>query len=401
MTKLFDPKNGIGLNFLRQPIGGSDLALPYHFYTYSNTKPATTGAKSLLSAFSVQVDSNYVIPLLQQALSINPDISILGTPWSPPSWMRSGNSVNGTAGGSLQSQYYDDYAQYFIDYANQYAAAGIPIWAVTAQNEPLYAPYGYPGMSFSANEASNFIASNLIPAIQSANLTNPLKVLVYDHNWDHPEYPVQVLQDSNVTKATFQNANSTIAGVAWHCYADDPTGAQNMLQQTFPGVGQYLTECSGGTWEGSTTDAFETWIGTAISTMQNYGSALVRWGMALDSNGQPNLSTGAACSTCRGVIGIPDITTASSVAPQDVQYNTDYYVLGHFSKFVQKGAVRIGTSDSGSSVSHVEFRNPDGSIAMVIYNGNSNSETFTLQYNGSLSVVTIPAYTAATLTWDT
>ena len=315
--------------------------------------------------------------MLQQAKQINPDIYVMATPWSPPAWMKSGNNVNGSTGGTLQSQYYNAYAEYFVNFIKSYSSQGINIDFVSAQNEPLYAPNGYPGMSFPAMQSGNFISQALGPAFANNGITT--KILAYDHNWDHPEYPQTVLSA----------ASNYVYGVAWHCYVGDATSAQKALQSSNSGIPQYLTECSGGSWE---TDPFSSFVQLGIQVLNNYGKSLVRWGIVMDENGDPNLGTGAACSGCRGVAIVP----SDGSAPQ---YSVDYYALGQFSKFVSRGATVLGGSDGGS-LANVAFANPDGSTVVIIYNDQSSAVNYGINYNGFGTAITVPANTAATFKWN-
>src|SRR5689334_8783438 len=177
MNNLFNPSTGIGLSYLRQPISSSDFALSN--YTYDDMPAGQTDPN--LTNFSINHDKTYITPVIQQALAINPNLHVMGTPWSAPAWMKtSGSLFNGT----LQTQYYGAYANYFVKFIQAYNTEGIPVYAITLQNEPHFEPNSYPGMRLEPADEANFVKNNLGPAFSSAGITT--KIIVWDHNWDEP-----------------------------------------------------------------------------------------------------------------------------------------------------------------------------------------------------------------------
>src|ERR1700722_12850868 len=187
MTKLFDPANGIGLDFLRQPIGASDFS--QSLFSYDDMPSGQTDPT--LAHFSIAHDNAYILPVLQQALSLNPNITVMATPWSPPGWMKSSGSM---IGGSLGSGDYQVFANYLTKFVQAYDAAGGPVSLITAQNEPEYSPSNYPGSTFTAAQEASFIGSNLGPDLQKAGLST--KIIAYDHNWNDTSFPETVLGNS-------------------------------------------------------------------------------------------------------------------------------------------------------------------------------------------------------------
>ncbi|HVU69322.1 MAG TPA: RICIN domain-containing protein [Ktedonobacteraceae bacterium] len=378
MNQLFSTSSGIGLAFLRQPIGSSDLSL--NEYTYDDL---SSGTDPNLTHFSISHDTAYIIPILQQALGINSNIKIMATPWSPPAWMKSNNSLN--SGGTLLTSDYGVYAQYLVNFIKAYQANGVPIYAITPQNEPLNTN-NMPTLSMSASQEATFIANNLGPAFASNGLST--QILAYDHNWDNTSYAATVLSSS---------AAAYVAGTAYHCYAGDASG-QTTTHNAYPGKDIYMTECSGGTWENNSNP---TWSATfkdvmelLINSTRNWARSVVRWGMALDTSNGPYVNTPAACSTCRGIVTINQSTGA-------VTYNSDYYGLGQASKFVQQGAYRIDSNSFGSgNIEDVAFKNPDGSKVLVVYNGGSGSTTFQVKWNNEAFSYTLPAGAAVTFKWS-
>lgn len=376
MEQLFSPVNGIGLDFLRQPMGASDLTTPAAGeYSYDDMPPGQTDPN--LTHFSIAHDEAYIIPLLKQALQINPNLKIMATPWSPPGWMKSTDSMEG---GTLNADAYAPYANYFVKFIQAYRAQGIPIYAVTVQNEPLYQPVGYPGMSFPADQEANFIANYLAPAFAQNHITTT--ILGYDHNWDTPSYPTTLLSDAS--------ANAALAGTAWHCYAG-AIEAQTQVSQAYPNKDTYETECAGGQWEEN--NGLPGTVNLVIGAIRNQSKSVVRWGLALDPNGEPNLGTGAACSQCRGIVTIDQ-------SNGKVTYGGDYYGLGQASKFLAPGAYRIDSSAGSNGVSDVAFKNPDGSKVLVVYNEAATRQRFAVQWGGQSFSYTLPAGAVATFKWS-
>jgi len=334
---------------VRNPMGASDLAR-FH-YSYDDLPAGQTDPN--LTNFSIAHDQVDIIPLVQQARQLNPQLKIMATPWSPPGWMKDSGSL---IGGSLLPSMYSPFANYFVKYIQAYQAAGIPIDYISLQNEPLFVPGDYPGMSMDAPTQTVVLRDFVLPAFASNNINTG--VLVYDHNWDRPDYPDTVLSDSTLASST------RIKGIAWHGYGGTP-GAMTTLQNKFPSKGNYQTEHSGGTW---VSDQVKADFEEITHVMRNFGKAYVKWGLALDQNRGPHAG---GCGTCS-----PLVTVSSSGA---VSYNIDYYTLGHFSKFVLAGANRVYSGNASGIVS-AAFTNPDGSKVVVAYNDTRTSRTFQVQW---------------------
>src|ERR1700722_7579664 len=323
MTRLFDPSQGIGLDFLRQPIGASDFSRSLFSY---DDLPAGQ-ADPTLAGFSIAHDQAYIIPVLKQALSINPAITIMATPWSPPGWMKTSGSM---IGGTLNSADYPVFADYLVKFIQAYDAAGVPVSLITAQNEPEYSPSNYPGSTFTAAQEASFIAGDLGPAIRAAGLS--AGILGYDHNWNDPSFPETILGDSS--------AAQYVTGTAWHCYAGDPS-AQSTVEALYPSYGTYETECSGS----QSSPVSNTFADTldwelenlVVDGIRNYAKSVVTWNMALNPSGGPSMN----CTTCTALVTVNNSADTAS-------YNAEYYSLGQVSKFVKPGAVRIGSNTFGS-----------------------------------------------------
>lgn len=376
MKMLFSPSEGIGLSVLRQPMGSSDFALSdYSYDDLPAGQPPGPGDPDL-KHFSIDHDRAYIIPLLREALALNPRLKIIASPWSPPGWMKTSGSM---IQGALLPSAYLPLAKYFARFVEEYEAAGVPVYAVTMQNEPMYVPNNYPGMNMTAREQAEFLADYLGPAFRDAHLKT--KIMVFDHNWDLIEYPIEVL--SNGKAAAFA------AGTATHCYGGNVT-AQTELRERFPDKDIWLTECSGGDWQKG--DVLGQQVRLMIGATRNWAKSVVLWNLALDQNHQPFLG---GCTNCRGILTVNHASEPSQIAP-----TVDYTALAHASKFVAPGAYRVesNTFDQGS-LEDVAFRNPDGSLVLLVLNGGS-SITFNVAWAGKYASYKLPGGAVVTFRWN-
>ncbi|HEX8927117.1 MAG TPA: glycoside hydrolase family 30 beta sandwich domain-containing protein, partial [Terriglobales bacterium] len=344
-----------------------------------------------LANFSIAHDEAYILPVLRQAIALNPNVKVMATPWSPPAWMKNTDSLCGVANGtnsSLRSDAYQPLANYFVKFIQAYGAAGVKVDYVSLQNEPLYPPPGYTGMLMSSSEQKSLLNSYIAPAFRSANIS--AKVLLYDHNWDNSSYPNSLISDATT------RANA--AGVAWHHYGGDPA-TMTTVHDSSPELGHWVTEASGGDWQTGNILAEE---GTElVKVMRNWSKAYVLWSMAQDQDRGPYATTPLGlhgCNNCRGVLKIA-WDKAGTGAASVVTPELDYYVLGHASKFVKPGAVRIDSDQTVPSVSNVAFRNPDGSVVLYIANSTSTDSTFNVKYRGKFVTITVKSGSVATLVW--
>jgi glucosylceramidase len=370
MNSLFDHKSGIGISFVRNPMGASDLSR----FLYSYDDVVAGAADPNLGSFSIVHDETDIIPLIRQAKLINPQLKIMANPWSPPGWMKTSGSM---IGGALVPSNYAAFANYFVRFLQGYAAAGVPVDYISLQNEPLYLPDAYPGMSMPPTEQLLVLRDFVLPALAANQLK--AKVLIFDTNWDQPAYPQTILADRSVA------ASAQVGGIAWHWYAGTP-GAMSLLHNQYPNQKNFVTEASGGTW---IADEVQTDFETITQSMRNWSSSYIKWGLALDENRGPFIPGG--CGTCTPLITV----NASSGA---VTYNVDYFTLGHFSKFVLPDAVRIYSSNAPRIVS-AAFMNPRGTEVLVAYNDSSSSQTFQVTSHGCSFVYALPALAGATFTW--
>ena len=400
MVKLFDPHGGIGLSFLRQPIGASDLSRNHT--SFDDMPPGEQDPRLL--HFSASHDDAYIFPALREALRLNPAITVMATPWSPPAWMKTGTHPEPGAasstttetmnGGTLRPEAESAYAAYLVRSVQAFQSAGVPIKYLTLQNEPLNETHDYPGTLLPAAQEKELIGRYLGPDLQKAGLHT--KVLAYDHNWNHIEYPEEVLADPA--------ASPYLAGSALHCYGGS-ADAQSVLHDHYPSEGIWMTECSGGTWQHESP--LHVTAHLLLDVTRNWGKSVVLWGVALDTDHNPHAG---GCGTCRGLV-----TVDLKQTPPAVTYTGDYYALGHASRFVNPGATRIASSNvpgaiasrepsSGSSAHRdaletAAFQNPDGSFALLVLNNQPTEADFFIRWHNRSFAAQLPAGSLATYIW--
>jgi glucosylceramidase len=369
---LFDTQCGIGLSVLRLPIGASDFAVNGS-YTFHDLKPGEYDPE--LRRFSINHDRGYILPLLRRIRQINPALKILASPWSAPAWMKTNRSLNA---GWLDWSAYPAYARYLIKFLHAYGSEGVPIWALTVQNEPRNANNGYPTMRMEPRDQARFIRDHLGPGLRKAQLKT--KIFIWDHNWDMPEYPLEVLAD--------EHARRHIHGVAWHGYGGKPV-AQHKIQLSFPNLEVHFTESSGGDWETDFGSNLRWDIVNLLTGATRFGArSIFKWNLALDEQHGPQ---NGGCTNCRGVVTIHSRTA-------EITRNEEYYMLGHASKFVKPGAKYL-ISPERPELAHAAFHNPDGSVVWLGYNSRSTCQSVELQVGDQKVAFDIPPGAVVTLRW--
>jgi glucosylceramidase len=361
--------NSISISYLRISIGASDLNQSP--FTYDDMPSGQTDED--LTNFSLAPDMTNVIPLLKEILAINPNIKILGSPWSAPVWMKDNNSF---VGGSLQPKYYEVYAQYFVKYIQEMKAAGITIDAITPQNEPLN-PANNPSMYMTASQQAEFIKNDLGPAFNKANIAT--KIIIYDHNCDKPEYPISVLNDAA--------ARTFINGSAFHLYAGE-ISALSTVNSAYPDKALYFTEqytASTGSFGGDLKWHLKNVI---IGSMRNWSRNALEWNLA--NNGYFGPHTDGGCDVCKGAITVQSSSSFTR--------NVGYYIVAHISKFVPPGSVRISSSITGD-LNNVAFKTPTGKKVLVVENDGSTKSTFNIKFDNKWTTTSLNAGSVGTYVW--
>lgn len=369
LDELFGSSAGsIGISYLRVSIGASDLNS--NVFSYDDMPAGTTDAG--LANFSLSKDTVDLIPVLKQILAINPNIKILGSPWSPPAWMKDNGS---TIGGSLQPVYYGVYANYFVKYIQQMQAKGIPINAITIQNEPQNAGNN-PSLLMSATQEAHFIKTNLGPAFMAAGIST--KIIIWDHNCDNPAYPISILNDAA--------AKAFIDGAAFHLYAGN-ISALSAVHTAYPDKNLYFTEqwtAGSGSFDGDLKWHVKNVL---IGSMLNWSRTALEWNLANDPAYGPH--TPGGCTECKGAVTINGSTYNRNVA---------YYIIAHASKFVPAGSVRI-SSGIVTDLPNVAFKTPSGKKVLIVENESTLALGFNIKYKGKWVYTSLTPGAVGTYSW--
>jgi len=385
IDKLFSPDSGIGISYIRLAMGSSDFVHGEH-YSYAETPNDMD-----LSEFSIDRDREHIIPVLQDILAINPDIKIMGSPWSPPGWMKtSGQFVCGNNWNSrLKTEMYSVYADYFVKFIQEYANEGIQIHAITIQNEPLYCPWDYPGLYMPGDDQRDFIKV-LGPKFSEYGINTI--IVIFDHNWDGTE------DDGTIQTGAFDYAKviyddpialSYIAGTGFHGYGNGEASMQELVYYLDPSKNIYFTERTNSTlwagWDGVLGHIAKYYF---IDVLRYWSKNVLLWNLALDKDNGPY---NGGCPNCTGVV---------TVEGDYFEKEIDYYIIGHFSKFVQQGAHRIYSNTFEGELETVAFQNPDGSLVVVTLNPGWNTVSYKINWNDMYFNHSLSPQSIATFVWE-
>lgn len=384
LTETFSNKEGFGFSYIRISIGASDFSLSE--YTCCDVPG--------IENFALQEEElNYVIPILKEILEINPEIKIMGSPWTPPRWMKVNNLTdlqpfNSWTSGQLNPIYYKDYATYFVKWIQAFAEHGITIYSITPQNEPLNRGNSV-SLFMGWKEQRDFV-KELGPAIEKAGLKT--KIYAFDHNYnydnmaDQNDYPLKIYQDKEAAKY--------LAGAAYHNYLGDKSELLDIHDKA-PNKELVFTETSIGTWNNGrdlSTRLIEDMDEVALGTVNNWCKAVIVWNLMLDTERGPNREGG-----CRSCFGAVDISSANY---KSITRNSHYYIIAHLSSVVKPGATRIGTSGfSSKNLTTSAFKNSDGSFAFVVLNKGDQAQSITLTEGERHFSSELPAKSVVSFKW--
>ena len=361
--------NNIGISYLRISIGASDLS--DHLFTYDDLPSGQTDLN--MDKFSLETEKADLIPVLKEILAINPNIKIMGSPWTAPIWMKTNNSFKG---GSLKPEYFDAYAKYFVKYIQKMKDEGINIDAITIQNEPLH-PGNNPSMYMTAADQADFIRKSLGPAFSDAGIKT--KIIVYDHNADRIDYPLQILNNPEAAKY--------VDGSAFHLYGGT-IEELSKVHNAFPAKNLYFTEQwvgAPGNLPGNLAWHVRTLI---IGGTRNWCRNVLEWNMAADPSNDPHTNEGG-CDQCLGTI---------TINGNAVTRNPAYYILAHASKFVRPGSVRIDTN-LPANLPNVAFKTPEGKKVLIVLNDAGSLQNFNISFNGKSVSTSLPQGAVGTFVW--
>ncbi len=406
MRDLFAPApSGIGISYVRVPIGASDFTRGKAPYSYDDLPKGQSDPT--LAHFSIAHDTAYVLPVLRAMRSIDASVTILASEWSPPAWMKvdDGFGNPGPPSGSLRAVDYPVLADYFVRFLRAYAAAGVPVQAITPQNEPEQLTKeertAYPGMDFTESQEARFIGADLIPALRAAALQPA--ILGYDFEWSCNMNPTAVPCD---TRYPFQLAadpqlGTELAGIAWHCYAGN-VDEMSSMHAVAPRLAEVVSECTSGALTPGPPAQLE------IAAARNWASAVLLWNIALDPSGGPVQPPNLACLGCTGLVTVNEKT-------RQYRLGRDYYQLGQASRYVPPGAVRIASNtfvtDRNTNLSFlgsyttpglddVAFLDPDGTRVLLAYNSSRSPARFAVRWRGSYFTYTLAPRAMATFRWS-
>jgi len=359
--------NDVGISYLRLSVGASDL--DEKVFSYNDLPAGQTD--EAMAKFDLGYDKKYLIPVLQEILRINPSLKILGSPWSPPVWMKTNGD---TRGGSLKPEYYQAYAKYLVTYIQQMKKNGITIDALTVQNEPLH-PGNNPSLLMPAEDQKAFVRDALGPAFSKNSIQT--KIIIYDHNADRPDYPISILNDKEAAKY--------IDGSAFHLYGGK-IEALTSVHDAHPDKNLYFTE----EWVGAPGNFAKEldWHVTnlIIGAPRNWCKNVLEWNLAADENQDPHTDRGG-CDRCLGAITITGDTVTREPA---------YYIIAHASKFVRPGSKRIASENAGE-VLNVAYKTPDGKIAAIIQNTSKEAKTIDVTAGSKKTTLTLKPGAVGTL----
>ncbi|HLH33359.1 MAG TPA: glycoside hydrolase family 30 beta sandwich domain-containing protein [Alloacidobacterium sp.] len=367
LDECFGP-DGLCLSVARTTIGASDYSLNAYSYDDSPTPDPN------LTHFSIDHDRKYILPLLKEAQQANPDLFYFSSPWSPPGWMKAGNSL---LGGSMRKHYFDAYAQYFVKFLQDYAASGIKIQAVTVQNEVDTDQDGrMPQALWGQEYEIDFVKSYLGPALQKAGLNT--KIWILDHNYNLWGRAVDELSDPDVYKY--------VDGVAWHGYYGPPS-AMTRVHDMFPAKNTYWTEGGPDISAPDYGTDWANWSSTFTGILRNWARCIVSWNLVLDENGKPNIGP----FSCGGVITINSKT-------HELTRSGQYWAFAHYARTIQRGACVIASSGDLEKIDHVAVQNPNGSHVLVLTNKGREETVQVALRDQSLSIF-LPPDSITTLGW--
>ena len=360
--------DGLGLSIGRTCMGSSDYSRTAYSYDDS------TAPDLELKGFSIEHDRGYILPVLREALQVQPELFLFSTPWSPPGWMKAGGSL---MGGSMRKQYFPTYAQYFVKFLEAYKAEGVNIRAVTTQNEVDTDQDGrMPAALWGQEYEAGFIKEFLGPALRSANLDT--KIWLLDHNYDLWGRVVDMMSDPEV----FQYVD----GVAWHGYAGKPE-AMTRVHDTFPAQNAYWTEGGPDYTDPDYLTDWAKWSGAYADILKNWARCIVAWNLVLDETGGPNIGP----FDCGGVVTLDSKTRKLTRSGQ-------YWAFAHYSKLVRRGARVIASKAAGTGIDHVAFANPDGSYVLVLTNSGGEREA-ECRFKGQSLPLRLARNSVLTLKW--
>ena len=361
----FLPDRGHGYTLCRTHINSCDFALGNYAY-------AEVTGDVALEHFSIDRDRRSLIPLIRDAMSLaGGTLRLFASPWSPPAWMKTNGRMNG--GGRLRPEYRDTWAQYYVRYIQEYAREGIPIWGLTVQNEPE-ASQTWDSCLYTGEEERDFVRDHLGPALRNAGLDD-VQLIIWDHNRDRMYERARIVLDD-------PHAAGFVWGVGFHWYCGDHFDNVQLVHEAWPDKHLIFTEgCQEGGPHIGSWDTGERYARSIIQDLNRWTVAWVDWNLVLDETGGPN-HVGNFCSAPV----LADTRTGEAL------YQSSYYYVGHFSRFIRPGARRLGCASTLDALEATAFLNADGIVAVVTLNRSGQPLEFLLRVDGREARTDVPAH---------
>jgi glucosylceramidase len=365
--ELFHPSE-MGLNVCRTCIGSSDYSTEVFSYDEGEPDPE-------MKRFSIAHDEAYVLPMMRLARKENRDLFLFSSPWSPPGWMKAGGSM---LGGSMRPRYFAAYAQYFLKFLQSYAAAGVPIQAVTVQNEVDTDQDGrMPACSWPQEYEIRFVKDHLGPILRQNDLST--RIWMLDHNYNLWGRAIAELDDPGLRKYC--------DAVAFHGYVGTPD-MMSKVHEAYPDAHLYWTEGGPDYTSPDYLTDWAKWSHTYTAAIRNWCQSITGWNLALDEKGRPNIGPFA----CGGMVTIHSQT-------KEVTRSGQYWTFAHFSRAVRRGARRFDSVSKLEGVGHVGFENPDGQKVLIVTNPGPEKSVTLKQANRS-AVLALTPDSVTTLMWS-
>ncbi|MFZ0684013.1 MAG: glycoside hydrolase family 30 beta sandwich domain-containing protein [Terriglobales bacterium] len=365
--ELFHPTQ-LALNVCRTCIGSSDYSLKAYSYDDGKTDRE-------LKRFTIAHDRPYILPILREARNLNPDMFLFSSPWSPPGWMKSGGSL---LGGSMRRVYMPVYARYFVKFLEDYFQAGVPIQAVTVQNEvDTDQDARMPACIWPQEYEIEFVRDHLGPLLEKSRIST--KIWVLDHNYNLWGRAVAELDDADLRK--YCNA------IAWHGYFGTPE-MMTKAHEAHPDAEMHWTEGGSDYTAPDYLTDWAKWGETFTGVLRNWAESITAWNLALDENGKPNIGP----FSCGGLVTIHSHT-------DEIVRSGQYWGISHFSRAIRRGARRFDSVCTLPSVSHAAFANPDGTRVLVVTNRGSE-RTATVQLGAAEAEIKLEKDSLTTWVWS-
>ncbi len=360
----FSPDTGNAYSLCRTHINSCDFALGNYAYT-------EVDGDVDLEYFSIEHDRQALIPMIREAIDLSGGkLKLFASPWSPPAWMKTNGMMNN--GGKLKQEYRQAWADYYVRYIQEYGQEGIAIWGLTVQNEPE-ATQTWDSCIYTGEEERDFVRDYLGPTLDDAGLGN-VNVIVWDHNRDRLfERAKAVLDDPK--------AAHYVWGVGFHWYCGDHFDNVQLTHEAYPDKHLIFTEgCQEAGPHLGSWDTGERYAHSMINDLNRWTEGWVDWNIVLDETGGPN-HVGNFCSA-------PIIADTQA---GKILYQSSYYYIGHFSRFIWPGARRVACAKTLDSLEVSAFLNVDGTVAVVILNRTEQAIDFVLKSEGLQAKASIPA----------